>query len=79
MVIVDGGVNVPLVREELNSRPAAVRLCAPPSSDQYQHANHMTQKAKSHASQSCKFTVFVITANFSTTMKALGMERASES
>jgi len=40
----------------------------------------MTQKAKSHASQSCKFTVFVITANFSTTMKArtLGIERASD-
>ena len=46
MFIVDGGINVPLVREELNSRPAAVRLCVPPSSDQYQHANHMTQKAK---------------------------------
>ena len=26
-----GGVNMPLVREELNGRPVAMRLCAPPS------------------------------------------------
>ena len=25
-----GGVNMPLVREELNGRPVAMSLCAPP-------------------------------------------------
>ena len=26
-----GGVNMPVVREELNGKPVAMRLCAPPS------------------------------------------------
>ena len=31
LTCIGGGVNMPLVREELNGRPVAMRLCVPPS------------------------------------------------
>ena len=42
--------NVPFVREKLNSRPAAVRLCAPPTWYQYHMQITWPRKLRSHDS-----------------------------